>query len=87
MARQRSRALLASDRSDNLPLSSRGLGRRPLMAETRVRIPVAVLREAPYSWGFSRYRAPISTLVVTSTLRGIAYSSSPTALRATVRSL
>ena len=25
------------------PLSSRGLGRRPLMAETRVRIPVAVL--------------------------------------------
>jgi hypothetical protein len=25
------------------PLSSRGLGRRPLTAETRVRIPVAVL--------------------------------------------
>ena len=42
-AGSRSRALLASDRSHNLPLSSRGLGRRPLMAETRVRIPVAVL--------------------------------------------
>ena len=28
---------------DRAPLSSRGLGRRPLMAETRVRIPVAVL--------------------------------------------
>ncbi len=32
------------DPSDCAPLSSRGLGRRPLMAETRVRIPVAVLR-------------------------------------------
>jgi hypothetical protein len=31
------------------PLSSRGLGRRPLMAETRVRIPVAVLQSAPQS--------------------------------------
>src|ERR1700730_2030490 len=30
-------------RVDCAPLSSRGLGRRPLMAETRVRIPVAVL--------------------------------------------
>src|ERR1035441_3704940 len=29
------------------PLSSRGLGRRPLMAETRVRIPVAVLPKGP----------------------------------------
>jgi hypothetical protein len=28
---------------ESAPLSSRGLGRRPLMAETRVRIPVAVL--------------------------------------------
>ena len=28
------------------PLSSRGLGRRPLTAETRVRIPVAVLTKA-----------------------------------------
>src|ERR1039458_9883836 len=36
-------ALLASSRIDRAPLSSRGLGRRPLMAETRVRIPVAVL--------------------------------------------
>src|ERR1039458_9360194 len=31
------------DPIDFAPLSSRGLGRRPLMAETRVRIPVAVL--------------------------------------------
>ena len=30
------------------PLSSRGLGRRPLTAETGVRIPVAVLTERPY---------------------------------------
>src|SRR4051812_45299421 len=29
---------------DGAPLSSRGLGRRPLTAETRVRIPVAVLQ-------------------------------------------
>ena len=36
------RALLASGRRF-APLSSRGLGRRPLMPETRVRIPVAVL--------------------------------------------
>ncbi len=38
------------------PLSSRGLGRRPLMAETRVRIPVAVLVR-PRSSGLSRFRA------------------------------
>jgi hypothetical protein len=37
-------ALLASAPVDHTPLSSRGLGRRPLMAETRVRIPVAVYR-------------------------------------------
>src|SRR3954463_665274 len=30
-----------------LPLSSRGLGRRPLTAETRARIPGAVLSVAP----------------------------------------
>ncbi len=35
-------ALLASAPVERSPLSSRGLGRRPLMAETRVRIPVAV---------------------------------------------
>src|SRR5205823_9786940 len=35
------------------PLSSRGLGRRPLTAETRVRIPVAVLTEPPL-WTGSR---------------------------------
>ena len=38
-----SSALLASASVDHAPLSSRGLGRRPLMAETGVRIPVAVL--------------------------------------------
>src|ERR1700693_5799636 len=37
------------------PLSSRGLGRRPLTAETRVRIPVAVLQEAPTCRGFRRF--------------------------------
>src|SRR5436190_17935130 len=37
-----------------LPLSSRGLGRRPLAAETGVRIPVAVLTEALQIAGFSR---------------------------------
>ncbi len=41
--------------SEGLPLSSRGLGRRPLMAETRVRIPVAVLAQRRYS-GPSRPR-------------------------------
>ena len=34
------------------PLSSRGLGRRPLTAETRVRIPVAVLQHPPVYGGF-----------------------------------
>src|ERR1044071_3113231 len=39
--------LVASLRSGcSLPLSSRGLGRRPLTAETGVRIPVAVLHDA-----------------------------------------
>jgi hypothetical protein len=46
-------SLVAASRA---PLSSRGLGRRPLMAETRVRIPVAVLRKAPRSRGFRRSR-------------------------------
>jgi hypothetical protein len=45
-ATTRVRALLASGPTDLAPLSSRGLGRRPLMAETRVRIPVAVLAPA-----------------------------------------
>src|SRR5215207_8819562 len=36
------------------PPSSRGLGRRPLTAETGVRIPVAVLREAPRTRSFDR---------------------------------
>src|SRR4051794_28824175 len=39
----------------SLPLSSRGLGRRPLTAETGVRIPVAVLTEAPENPGFSHF--------------------------------
>ena len=37
-----------------LPLSSRGLGRRPLTAETGVRIPVAVPHEARLPGGFRR---------------------------------
>jgi hypothetical protein len=57
------RALLASG-PVSAPLSSRGLGRRPLMAETRVRIPVAVLtpsKLAPGSLGpfvFLAHRPP-----------------------------
>ena len=43
-------SLVAVDRA---PLSSRGLGRRPLMAETRVRIPVAVL-DSPRIYGAFR---------------------------------
>jgi hypothetical protein len=39
--------------ADFAPLSSRGLGRRPLMAETRVRIPVAV-SNAPRVFGAFR---------------------------------
>ena len=46
-----------SGRRGSLPLSSRGLGRRPLTAETGVRIPVAVLRETRLSGGFRRSRA------------------------------
>lgn len=38
-----------------LPLSSRGLGRRPLTAETGVRIPVAVLTKAPEIRGLSSF--------------------------------
>ena len=38
--------------ADCAPLSSRGLGRRPLTAETGVRIPVAVLRKPSKSEGF-----------------------------------
>ena len=44
---------------DFTPLSSRGLGRRPLMAETRVRIPVAVLN---VSSTFSSDVAPSPTV-------------------------
>jgi hypothetical protein len=38
------------------PPSSRGLGRRPLTAETGVRIPVAVLRKPALRAGFGRLR-------------------------------
>src|SRR3954451_24646685 len=41
-------------RGRSLPLSSRGLGRRPLTAETGVRIPVAVLHDARPPGGFRR---------------------------------
>src|SRR5690349_16172904 len=48
--------LVASLRSRcSLPLSSRGLGRRPLTAETGVRIPVAVLQKALRLRGFRRF--------------------------------
>src|ERR1700736_5846463 len=43
LGRARSGRFASLDPADCAPLSSRGLGRRPLMAETRVRIPVAVL--------------------------------------------
>ena len=45
---------LATLRDRFLPLSSRGLGRRPLTAETGVRIPVAVPHEARPQGGFRR---------------------------------
>src|SRR3954453_23866289 len=44
----------------SLPLSSRGLGRRPLTAETGVRIPVAVLTDAPQQRGFRRLEGALS---------------------------
>ena len=46
-ARGLSRSGRFASLSAHSPLSSRGLGRRPLTAETRVRIPVAVLGLAP----------------------------------------
>src|SRR3954469_20251280 len=60
------RARTAYDRSATLstrilPLSSRGLGRSPLTAETGVRIPVAVLHEAPAMLGLSRVRVPTTS--------------------------
>src|SRR3954454_15200048 len=52
----RTPVLVASLRSGcSLPLSSRGLGRRPLTAETGVRIPVAVLHDARLPGGFRRF--------------------------------
>jgi hypothetical protein len=42
-----------------LPLSSRGLGRRPLTAETGVRIPVAVLQRPRDRGAFSRSAEPL----------------------------
>jgi hypothetical protein len=45
------------NRPPDTPPSSRGLGRRPLTAETGVRIPVAVLREPRSGVGFRRFRA------------------------------
>jgi hypothetical protein len=43
---------------DISPLSSRGLGRRPLTAETRVRIPVAVLSFCPQIAAFDEAKWP-----------------------------
>ena len=51
-ARARARmGRFASLGTSHAPLSSRGLGRRPLMAETGVRIPVAVLLMRPVPSG------------------------------------
>jgi hypothetical protein len=41
------------------PRSSSGLGRRPLTAEARVRLPYAVLREPRISRGFRRSEGPV----------------------------
>jgi hypothetical protein len=49
---------VAATLSAVLPPSSRGLGRRPLTAETGVRIPVAVLRRPRSCRGFRRSPAP-----------------------------
>src|SRR5207249_9354735 len=68
------RALLASAASI-APLSSRGLGRRPLMAETRVRIPVAVLSERPRNRAFRRLRGQGANRSANPTLGGRATSS------------
>src|SRR3954463_2585128 len=58
--RQRPYAPLNSARF--LPPSSRGLGRRPLTAETGVRIPVAVLANPALAAGVRRLRAVRVTL-------------------------
>src|SRR3954471_2917256 len=47
----------AAKLAEFLPPSSRGLGRRPLTAETGVQIPVAVLRKPALRAGFSAFRA------------------------------
>src|SRR3954454_14604435 len=49
-----STALARATLSHPEPPSSRGLGRRPLTAETGVRIPVAVLRKRPWYGRFHR---------------------------------
>ncbi len=52
-------ALLASVELQCAPPSSRGLGRRPLTAVTRVRIPLAVLTDVPPVLGIRYRRVPI----------------------------
>ena len=55
-------AILAAD----APPSSRGLGHRPLTAETGVRIPVAVLHESPANAGLSSFSGWCDSLGVAS---------------------
>jgi hypothetical protein len=55
----RSGRFASLDPVNRAPLSSRGLGRRPLMAETRVRIPVAVLTNALQLASFSSFQRPV----------------------------
>jgi hypothetical protein len=50
-------ALIASAASSNAPPSSRGLGRRPLTAVTRVRIPLAVLSRKALRCGAFLWRS------------------------------
>src|SRR3954467_15467540 len=58
------------------PPSSRGLGRRPLTAETGVRIPVAVLRKLALVAGFRRFRplTPVAAATAGVKLRGVRLS-------------
>ncbi len=60
VASRESRRLAMPPAGGSPPLSSRGLGRRPLTAETRVRIPVAVLTKALLSEAFSVLCGPFA---------------------------
>src|SRR3954451_16532620 len=51
------------------PPSSRGLGRRPLTAETGVRIPVAVLDRGPKTSALSPFQGPVRATMRASRMR------------------